>query len=437
MTATPTSHRRPWIWIAVAAAILFLICCACAAALALFFAVRGGGGGVFQGASATAEIGPQGGEVALGGARLVFPPGSLGEPLQVQLRQVDSPPEIPAEFLVSPAGPAFEITLPGEPQLAETAELQLPYESLAGADPALYAVFAWDGASWRDVGGRVEGDRLLVQLERFSIFRPVNTYIPRRPVGFANHGPDNAGVRPWTYVPLYSDTPAPPPLASTTAFGPGAPGGWPNPSAYLSLPLGTYTFCVDYNHNNTGEYYHFILGSPSYTLTLNDPAELSLARMIDFGTDGTGHQRGRCPIQSPAAQAGAGQPGAGTAVPQAGAVTIRLSWSTIDDLDLHVTEPSGERIYYGNRQSASGGQLDVDSNAACASQTTTPVENVYWPASGAPRGEYSVRVHVWGDCDDVPEVAFRLRIMSDGRVIYDSGGVLQGDGDEFIYTFSR
>lgn len=118
-------------------------------------------------------------------------------------------------------------------------------------------------------------------------------------------------------------------------------------------------------------------------------------------------------------------------------MTIRLSWSTVDDLDLHVTEPSGERIYYGNRQSATGGQLDVDSNAACGQQTTTPVENVYWPASGAPRGEYSVRVHVWGDCDDVPDVSFHLRIMSDGRVVYDSGGVLHGDGDEFSYTFSR
>jgi uncharacterized protein YfaP (DUF2135 family) len=40
---------------------------------------------------------------------------------------------------------------------------------------------------------------------------------------------------------------------------------------------------------------------------------------------------------------------------------ILLTWDTDGtDLDLHVTEPSGEECYHGNRQTASGGVLEVD-----------------------------------------------------------------------------
>lgn len=49
-----------------------------------------------------------------------------------------------------------------------------------------------------------------------------------------------------------------------------------------------------------------------------------------------------------------------------GDVQVTLSWNADSDVDLHVVDPSGEEIYWSNRRSASGGQLDLDSNAACA-----------------------------------------------------------------------
>ncbi|NJO20006.1 MAG: hypothetical protein HC838_08025 [Spirulinaceae cyanobacterium RM2_2_10] len=39
-----------------------------------------------------------------------------------------------------------------------------------------------------------------------------------------------------------------------------------------------------------------------------------------------------------------------------GDVQVTLRWSTLDDLDLGVTDPSGERVNYENNSIASGGQ---------------------------------------------------------------------------------
>jgi uncharacterized protein YfaP (DUF2135 family) len=50
----------------------------------------------------------------------------------------------------------------------------------------------------------------------------------------------------------------------------------------------------------------------------------------------------------------------------------------MNDLDLHVVEPSGEEISFSHRKSASGGELDVDMNAG-SQRNDKPVENIYWP----------------------------------------------------------
>src|SRR5207237_4273195 len=42
-----------------------------------------------------------------------------------------------------------------------------------------------------------------------------------------------------------------------------------------------------------------------------------------------------------------------------GDVQVSVSWDAPSDVDLHVVDPSGEEIFYGNPASASGGQLDV------------------------------------------------------------------------------
>jgi hypothetical protein len=69
-----------------------------------------------------------------------------------------------------------------------------------------------------------------------------------------------------------------------------------------------------------------------------------------------------------------------------GDVQISLAWDNEADLDLWVTDPAGERIYYGNRSSASGGQLDVDDRNGFGP------ENIFWPEGEAPEGTYRVQL---------------------------------------------
>lgn len=91
-----------------------------------------------------------------------------------------------------------------------------------------------------------------------------------------------------------------------------------------------------------------------------------------------------------------------------GDVQVSASWSDTSDVDLHVVDPSGEEIYFGNKTSASGGELDLDSNAGCSGDPD-PVnpngpevhlnnENIVWPAGAAPSGTYTVRLAYWSAC---------------------------------------
>lgn len=73
---------------------------------------------------------------------------------------------------------------------------------------------------------------------------------------------------------------------------------------------------------------------------------------------------------------------------QTGDVQVTLRWNTIDDLDLVVVDPAGDIVDFGSPTSPSGGQLDVDANGFCQTQSFNPVENIFWPTGAAPNGQY-------------------------------------------------
>jgi hypothetical protein len=70
-----------------------------------------------------------------------------------------------------------------------------------------------------------------------------------------------------------------------------------------------------------------------------------------------------------------------------GDVQITLTWNNTSDLDLHVIDPFGEEIYWGNESSSSGGTLDVDNIEGYGP------ENIFWAKGKAPNGVYKVFVH--------------------------------------------
>ncbi len=81
-----------------------------------------------------------------------------------------------------------------------------------------------------------------------------------------------------------------------------------------------------------------------------------------------------------------------------GEVQTNTSWDSPADVDLHLIDPSGKEIWYGSRTSTTGGQLDLDSNAACGTDGPR-AENIYWPDGiVVPHGEYILRVDLWSSC---------------------------------------
>ncbi len=115
-----------------------------------------------------------------------------------------------------------------------------------------------------------------------------------------------------------------------------------------------------------------------------------------------------------------------------GDIQATLRWSGAADLDLHVVDPSGEEIYYSDPAAESGGQLDHDANAGCngSADDENPVENIFWPTGGAPRGSYKVWVHVYGACD--APLNWHLTVRRNGTVIVDESGT----GNSPAYTFT-
>lgn len=98
-----------------------------------------------------------------------------------------------------------------------------------------------------------------------------------------------------------------------------------------------------------------------------------------------------------------------------GNIQITAVWQTAADIDLHVTDPTGQELYYGNRAGASGGVLDHDANSACRVEPPT-AENVYWNTQTPPRGTYVVRVEAYDLCG-VPSTPTTLSIAVGGRVV--------------------
>jgi hypothetical protein len=85
-----------------------------------------------------------------------------------------------------------------------------------------------------------------------------------------------------------------------------------------------------------------------------------------------------------------------------GDVKVSLTFTEDEDLDLHVTDPLGNEIYYGKKEvlyddTGEGAHLDVDSNAGCSIDGINN-ENIFWDSGSAPSGEYKVQVDYYQHC---------------------------------------
>jgi len=123
---------------------------------------------------------------------------------------------------------------------------------------------------------------------------------------------------------------------------------------------------------------------------------------------------------------------AATEAPAAGTLRFRLIFDERADLDLYVTGPLLETVYYGNTPSKIGGSLAAD--VRCDTQDGPRVEISDFP--DAPPGRYRVGVDFPERCERfAAPVAFRLAVEGDGLRHERTGEIRLGVFEVSVFEF--
>lgn len=102
-----------------------------------------------------------------------------------------------------------------------------------------------------------------------------------------------------------------------------------------------------------------------------------------------------------------------------GTLQFTLAWDAEVDLDLYVTEPSGDVLFFNHehRRSDGGGRMDQDARGQCRpEQAHTRVENVVWKQAPA-AGEYLAEIHYFSPCGPNGPVTATLSAAFAGQLL--------------------
>lgn len=124
-----------------------------------------------------------------------------------------------------------------------------------------------------------------------------------------------------------------------------------------------------------------------------------------------------------------------TPEPTSGDVQILLSWDNYNDLDLIVTDPNGESVWFKNPRVSSGGKLEIDMNVEYP-DSNTPIENIYWPSNSAPQGTYYVYLSYFKEHIDIPENQYHIKVIHGEKTDIYSGTIKNEKDTIQICTFT-
>lgn len=98
-----------------------------------------------------------------------------------------------------------------------------------------------------------------------------------------------------------------------------------------------------------------------------------------------------------------------TPAPSTGEVQVILSWNNYNDLDLVVTDPNNESVWYKNLRVSSGGQLEIDMNMEYP-DSKSPIENIYWQQGAAPNGTYNVYLLYFKQQENIAANPYKITV---------------------------
>lgn len=121
-----------------------------------------------------------------------------------------------------------------------------------------------------------------------------------------------------------------------------------------------------------------------------------------------------------------------------GALQVSLSFDNAKDVDLHLIEPAyideygdpvpfySRHIYYGDKTSANGGILDLDSNPSCSIDNINN-ENITYDEieSTVVTGTYKVYVDLYENCEESIATNYVVTVFYGGRMIASRSGVFE------------
>lgn len=192
-------------------------------------------------------------------------------------------------------------------------------------------------------------------------------------------------------------------------------------SAAWNLPAGNYNVCVEsYDRNSQLESPRFIeskmfnnvsvqVGGNDQFFGANCRTSLSVGTLTSPVSNEYCSCSGKELIPTPG----------GTGTP----LEISLLWQDAAgvDLDIYVTEPSGETINYENMTSNTGGRLDWDNQ--CYGYENGRTENVSW--ASPPSGTYRIEVDYYDKCSASAKspINFKINITKNGHTSSYEGTV--------------
>jgi hypothetical protein len=109
-----------------------------------------------------------------------------------------------------------------------------------------------------------------------------------------------------------------------------------------------------------------------------------------------------------------------------GDVQVSLTWDTQSDIDLWLTEPNGNKIYYANKISTTGGELDFDNTIEYGP------ENIFYN-NVAPSGTYKVQVKYYSG---TPLTNYNV-VVKKGNIINTYEGTFSSGQINDIVTFNK
>lgn len=121
----------------------------------------------------------------------------------------------------------------------------------------------------------------------------------------------------------------------------------------------------------------------------------------------------------------------------ASGLLVRLAFDDVADLDLFVTDPLQESVYFANSPTRSGGRLVEDRRC---NDPSPRVETVHFPAPIA--GRYRVGVDFHGRCPETSvsgagkrEGLYAIRVEEGGRILERSGLLMPGRFELIVIEF--